>query len=123
MCELAVQDVAEDLRVAVGMCREAIPWRDTVLIEYTQTAEVHELVVEIAGEAEGVERLEPAAVLCVSALAGAAEDDLGVGEWVRHGSCLLAQCSLRMGIFQYCCIVMCSKNCILLFPGRSIGFL
>lgn len=79
MCELAVQDVTEDLRVAVGMCREAIARGDAVLVEYTQTAEVHELVVEVAGEAEGVEGLEPAAVLGVSALTGAAEDDLGVG--------------------------------------------
>lgn len=80
--ELAVQDVTEDLRIAVGMCREAIARGDAVLIKYAQTAEIHELVVEVAGEAECVEGLEPAAVLGVAALAGAAQDDLGVGEWV-----------------------------------------
>lgn len=79
--ELAVQDVAEDLRVAVGMCWEATAGRDTVFVEYAQTSKAHELVVEVVGEAECVKRLEPAAVLGISALAGAAEDDLGVGEW------------------------------------------
>lgn len=84
MCELAIQDVAEDLRVAVRMCREAIAGRDAVFVQYAQTAEVHELVIEVAGKTECVEGLEPAAVLGVSALAGAAEDDLGVGEWIGH---------------------------------------
>lgn len=80
MSELAVQDVAEDLGVAVRMRREAIPCRDTVLVQDSKTAKAHEAVVEIIGEAEGVEGFEPAAMLGISALIGAAEHDLGVGE-------------------------------------------
>lgn len=80
--ELAAENVTEDLRVAVRMGREAAPRGDAVFVEHAQTAKVHELVVEVVGEAECVEGLEPAAVLAVAALAGAAEGDLGVGEGV-----------------------------------------
>ena len=78
--ELAVQDIAEDLGIAVRVRREAIPCGDSVLVEDSQTAKIHKAVVKVAGKAEGVERLDPAAMLSVSALAGATEDDLGVGE-------------------------------------------
>lgn len=42
-------------------------------------------MVPVASETEGVERLEPAAVLGITALAGEAKGDLSVGEGVRHG--------------------------------------
>lgn len=51
-------------------------------------------MIPIASEAEGVEGLEPAAVLGITALGGEAEGDLGVGEGVRHGrnSSLITGC-------------------------------
>lgn len=89
VCEFPAQDVAEDLGVAVRVCREAIARRDTVLVQDAQTAKVHEAVVEVAGETKRVERLEPAAMLGVASFAGAARDDLGVGESSGHVGWLL----------------------------------
>ena len=78
MRELAVENVAEDLGIAVLVSREAIARRDAVFIEHAQTPEMLESVVEVVGEAEGVVCLQPAAVFGVAAFAGAAEDDLCV---------------------------------------------
>lgn len=82
--QLAAEDVAEDLGIAVRVGREPIAGRDAVLVEYAQTAELVELVVVVVGEAEGVEGLQPAAVFGVAALAGAAGHDGGVSERLGH---------------------------------------
>jgi hypothetical protein len=83
--ELSTEDVAEDLCIAVGMSSESVFSCNAVFIENAEASEVIEFVVVIASEAEGVEGLQPAAVFGISALAGATENDLGVGEWTGHG--------------------------------------
>lgn len=82
MRKLAVKNIAEDLRIAVGVRRETISGSDTILIKDAKRSEIHKAVVHVSSEAECVEGFEPAAVLGVSTLAGAAQGDLCVGEWV-----------------------------------------
>lgn len=82
MRKLAIKNIAEDFRIAMGVRRETIPGRDAIFIQDAERSEIHKTVVHVSSEAESVERFEPAAVLGVSALAGSAEGDLCVGEWV-----------------------------------------
>lgn len=82
MRKLAVKNIAEDLRIAMGVRREAIPGSDTIFIKNAERSEIYKAVVHVSSEAECVEGFEPAAVFGVSTLAGAAKGDLCVGEWV-----------------------------------------
>lgn len=82
--QLAAQDIAEDFRIAVGMCREAGARRDAVLVEHAQAPEVLEARIVVVGEAEGMVGVQPAMV-GMTALAGAAGYDLGVTESFGHG--------------------------------------
>lgn len=54
MCELAAEDVAEDLGVAMRMCGETASAINAILIEDSQTAEVLVSRVVVVGEGEGV---------------------------------------------------------------------
>src|SRR5258708_27404191 len=60
--EFARQDVGDDLHVAVGVRRKARAGPDKILIDHTQRAEAHPLLVPVVAEAESVARLEPAVV-------------------------------------------------------------
>ena len=82
--QLAIEDVAEDLCVAVRMRREALSTIDSILIEDSQTAEVLEFRVVVVCEREGVVGVQPS-VICVSSLVGATRHDFGVGESFGHG--------------------------------------
>jgi hypothetical protein len=59
--ELAVDDVGEDLELAMGMGSKASPGGDPVFVDHAQTAEGVVGVVVVRGEAEGVEGLQPVA--------------------------------------------------------------
>lgn len=78
MRQFAVQDIGEDLCIAMRVCREACSAIDAVFVEDSQTAEVLEFRVVVAGEAECVVSVEPA-VVGVPSFAGATRDDLCVG--------------------------------------------
>jgi len=84
MCQLAIEDVAEDLGVAVRMGREAGATCDSVFIEDSQTAKVLELGVVVVCKAEGVVGVEPS-VVAMTTFAGASRDDFGVRESFGHG--------------------------------------
>jgi CTP:molybdopterin cytidylyltransferase MocA len=58
--ERALQDVGDDLHVAVGVGVEAPAGLDAVFVDHPQVAEAHVARVLVAGEREGVEALEPA---------------------------------------------------------------
>lgn len=83
--ELAAENIAEDLCIAVWMSSESISGCDAVFIQDSQTSKVLEFVIVIASEAECVEGFQPAAVFGISALARATENNLGVGERTGHG--------------------------------------
>lgn len=83
MRQLAAEDVAEDLGVAVRVGREAGVGGDAVFVEDAQGAEVSVGGVVIVGEGEGVVGVEPA-VVGVAAVAGAAQSDACVREGFRH---------------------------------------
>lgn len=80
MRQLAIEDIAKDLCIAVRVRREAVFGSNPVFVQHAQAPEVREAVVVVAGEAECVEGFEPAAVFGVPAVGGAAGDDFGVGE-------------------------------------------
>lgn len=82
--QLAAQDVAEDLGVAVRVRREPRAPHHPVLVEHPQAAELLELVAVVVGEAERVVRVEPA-VVRVPPRAGTAGHDAGVAEGLGHG--------------------------------------
>lgn len=84
MRQLAGQDVAEDLSIAVGVCGETRACCDSILIEDSQTTKLLELGAVVVGEAERVVRVQPA-VVGVTAVARAAGHDLRVAESLRHG--------------------------------------
>lgn len=83
VCELATQDVAEDLGIAMRMRRETTSGGDPVFVQNTETAEVLETLVKVAGETERVEGVQPA-VIGMSAIGGTAKDNLGVRKRLRH---------------------------------------
>src|SRR6185312_2540660 len=58
--ERAVEDVADDLHVAVTVGAEALPRRHAVLVDHAQAAEAHMPAVPVAAEREGVAAVEPA---------------------------------------------------------------
>ena len=84
MRQLAAEDVAEDLGIAVRVRGEALSFCDAVLVEHAQAAEPLKLRSVVVGEAEGVVRVEPA-VVGVAAFARAARHNLCVAESFRHG--------------------------------------
>ena len=84
MRQFAVQDVGENLGIAVRVRWETCSAIDAVFVEDSQTAEVLESWVVVAGEAECVVSVQPA-VVGVPSFAGAARDDLCVGEGFGHG--------------------------------------
>lgn len=86
MRQLATQQVAEDLGVAMRVRGEAGAARDAVLVEHAQRAEGHVALVIVVGKAEGVIGVQPA-VVGVAARAAAAGHDLGVGERLGHCRC------------------------------------
>lgn len=116
MRKLAVKNIAEDLRIAMGVRRETIPGSDTIFIKDAERSEIHKAVVHVSSEAECVEGFEPAAVLGVSTLAGAAEGDLCVGERVWHDYCV------NVGlVYQVNWLVIFEWNC--LENAEEIGFI
>jgi hypothetical protein len=70
----AVEDVADDLHVAVAVRAEAGARRDGVVVEDAQVAEAHVRRVVVVGEREAVVAVEPA-VVGVAAVAGLAEGE------------------------------------------------
>ena len=84
MRQFAVQDVGEDLGIAVRMCWEAIVGIYAVFIQDSQTAKVLEFGVIVVGEAECMVRVQPS-VISVTPVARATRDDLCVCESFRHG--------------------------------------
>ena len=58
--EGAVEDDGQDLHLAVGMCSEARPRRDLVLVDDPQGTETHALRIVPAAEREAVAAVEPA---------------------------------------------------------------
>ena len=57
--ELAVDDVRPDEELGVRVCAEAGAALDAVFVDYAQGPEVFVFGVVVAGEAEGVEGVEP----------------------------------------------------------------
>lgn len=86
MCQFAIEDVAEDLGVAVRMGWEAGATCDSVLIEDSQRSEILKFWIVIVCKAEGMIRVQPA-VVAMATLAGASRDDFGVRE--SFGHCVL----------------------------------
>lgn len=76
--ELAAEDVAEDLGVAVGVRGEAGLGGHAVFVEDAEGAEGHGCGVVEIGEGEGVVGVEPA-MIGVPTRGGAARGDFGVG--------------------------------------------
>ena len=60
--ELAREDVADDLHVAMAVRAEAAARGDAVLVDDAQVAEAHVARVVVVGEREAVPALEPAVV-------------------------------------------------------------
>lgn len=85
MRQLATEDVAEDLSIAVRVGGEAGVGCDAVFVQDAQGAEVGVGGVVVVGEGEGVIGVEPA-VVGVAAVAGAAEGDAGVGQGFGHAT-------------------------------------
>lgn len=61
------------------MCREACSGGDTVFVQNAEASEVLKAAVEVVGETECMVGVQPA-VIGMSAVSGASEDDLGVGK-------------------------------------------
>lgn len=78
MRELAAEDVAEDLGVAVGVRGEAGLGGHSVFVEDAEGAKGHGCGVVEVGEGEGVVGIEPA-MIGVPTSGGAARGDFGVG--------------------------------------------
>jgi len=74
--ELTVEDVADDLHVAVAVRAEALPGGHAVFVDHAQVAEAHVLGIVVVGEREAVERLQPA-VVGEAPLFGSAQRDHG----------------------------------------------
>jgi hypothetical protein len=62
MFELAIQDVGEDLHIAMGMGAEAGGGGDAVLVDDAQGVEVEMARILVVGEGESVAGVEPAVV-------------------------------------------------------------
>jgi hypothetical protein len=62
MTQRALQDVADDLHVAVAVGAEARAGLHPVLVDHAQRAETHVLRVVIIGEGEAVVGVEPAVI-------------------------------------------------------------
>lgn len=76
--ELAAEDVAEDLGVAVGVRGEAGLGGHAVFVEDAEGAEGHSCGVVEVGEGKGVIGIEPA-MIGMATSGGAARGDFGVG--------------------------------------------
>src|SRR5262249_10481559 len=70
----AVEDVGDDLHVAVGMRAEALAGGDAVVVDDAQGAKTHVRGVVVVGEREREARVEPPEV-GVATLAGGASSD------------------------------------------------
>ena len=70
----ALEDIGNDLHVAMAMRREAAAGRDAVLVDHAQRAETHVPRIDVTGEGEGVETVEPAMV-GMAALGGRSDDN------------------------------------------------
>lgn len=84
MRELATEDIAEDLCIAMRMCWETLSTIDSVLVQDSQRTEVLEFGVVIVCERKGVVGIQPAMVR-MSSVVGAARYNLCVGESFGHG--------------------------------------
>ena len=62
VCQLAVEDVADDLHVAVAVRAEAAARSDPVLVDDAQVAEAHVARIVVVGEREAVLALQPAVI-------------------------------------------------------------
>ena len=60
MGEAALENVADDLHVAMAVGAEALPRLHAIFVDDAKGAEAHVLRVVVVGERERVERLEPA---------------------------------------------------------------
>lgn len=86
VCQFAAEDVAEDLSVAVRMCREAGATCDSVFIEDSQRTEGLKLWIVVICEGKGMIGVQPS-VVAMSALVGAPRDNFRVRE--SFGHCVL----------------------------------
>jgi hypothetical protein len=77
MAQLAVDDVGEDLHVAVRVHAKAATGADAVFVDDPEVAKAHVARVVVIGEGKGVMGVEPA-VVGMAALAGGPEDDHGL---------------------------------------------
>lgn len=77
--ELATQNVTEDFGIAMRMRREASSRGDTIFVQNSKTAEVLKAAVKVASETECMVGVQPA-MIRVSALSGAAKNNLSVGK-------------------------------------------
>ncbi len=84
MCQLAIENIAEDLGVSVRVGGEAGAACYPILVQYSQTSEVLELGVVVVCKAEGVVGVEPS-VVSMTTLVRSSRDNFGVRESFRHG--------------------------------------
>src|SRR5947208_4662907 len=74
VCEGAVDDVRQDLHIAVGMHAEAATWLDTILIDDYEIAEAAVARIVVVREGKSVPSVEPPVVGMTPFFAGPLDD-------------------------------------------------